>query len=181
MRAGRRRDWCELEVDGQVYEAVENVGDGYRAYTRRKVLVIAAVIIAAVVLAIISMALGSAGISPLEVIKALLGQADERTTQIVINIRLVRVLAAVVAGIGLSLAGCVMQAVLLNPLASDYTLGVSQGAAFGAAVAIVATGAGSMQSSGADAVLIRNPYLVTVAAFGGANRRHPGHTAPGEV
>ncbi len=168
MRAGRRRDWCELEVDGQVYEAVENVGDGYRAYTRRKVLVIAAVIIAAVVLAIISMALGSAGISPLEVIKALLGQADERTTQIVINIRLVRVLAAVVAGIGLSLAGCVMQAVLLNPLASDYTLGVSQGAAFGAAVAIVATGAGSMQSSGADAVLIRNPYLVTVAAFGGA-------------
>jgi iron complex transport system permease protein len=147
---------------------VEHVGEGYRAYTRRKVLVIAAVIAATVVLAIISMALGSAGVSPIDVLKALAGQADERTTQIVINIRLVRVLAAMVAGVGLSLAGCIMQGVLLNPLASDYTLGVSQGAAFGAAVAIVAMGAGSVQSSGADAVLIQNPYLVTVAAFAGA-------------
>ncbi len=148
--------------------SVEHVGEGYRAYTRRKVLVIAAVIAATVVLAIISMALGSAGVSPIDVLKALAGQADERTTQIVINIRLVRVLAAMVAGVGLSLAGCIMQGVLLNPLASDYTLGVSQGAAFGAAVAIVAMGAGSVQSSGADAVLIQNPYLVTVAAFAGA-------------
>jgi iron complex transport system permease protein len=151
-----------------VEASVEHVGEGYRAYTRRKVLVIAAVIAATVVLAIISMALGSAGVSPIDVLKALAGQADERTTQIVINIRLVRVLAAMVAGVGLSLAGCIMQGVLLNPLASDYTLGVSQGAAFGAAVAIVAMGAGSVQSSGADAVLIQNPYLVTVAAFAGA-------------
>lgn len=147
---------------------VEQVRDGYRGYTRRKVLVIAAVSAATLILAIISMALGSAGVSPLEVLKALVGQADERTTQIVINIRLVRVLAALVAGVGLSVAGCIMQGVLLNPLASDYTLGISQGAAFGAAVAIVTMGAGSVQSSGADAVLIKNPYLVTAAAFAGA-------------
>jgi iron complex transport system permease protein len=147
---------------------VESVQERYRGYTRRKTLVIGAVITATVVLAVISMALGSAGVSPLEVLKALVGKADSRTTQIVINIRLVRVLAALVAGVGLSVAGCIMQGVLLNPLASDYTLGISQGAAFGAAVAIVAMGAGSVQSTGADAVLIGNPYLVTMAAFAGA-------------
>jgi iron complex transport system permease protein len=140
----------------------------YLGYTRRKVLVIGSVIVATAALAVISMALGSAGVSPLDVLKALMGQADQRTTQIVINIRLVRILAALVAGIGLSVAGCIMQGVLLNPLASDYTLGISQGAAFGAAVAIVSMGAGSVQSSGADAVLIKNPYVVTVAALAGA-------------
>ncbi len=140
----------------------------YRAYTRRKALFIAGVIFATLALGVFSMTLGSAGVTPLEVLKALIGQADQRTAQIVIHIRLVRVLAAITAGIGLSVAGCVMQGVLLNPLASDYTLGVSQGAAFGAALAIVTMGAGSVQSTGADAVLIRNPYLVTVAAFAGA-------------
>lgn len=140
----------------------------YRAYTRRKALFIAGVIFATLALGVFSMTLGSAGVTPLEVLKALIGQADQRTAQIVIHIRLVRVLAAMTAGIGLSVAGCVMQGVLLNPLASDYTLGVSQGAAFGAALAIVTMGAGSVQSTGADAVLIRNPYLVTVAAFAGA-------------
>ena len=149
-------------------ELAESVSGSYRAYTRRKVLFIAGVTVATLALGVLSMTLGSAGISPLDVLKALVGQADQRTAQIVIHIRLVRVLAAVVAGIGLSVAGCVMQGVLLNPLASDYTLGVSQGAAFGAALAIVAMGAGSVQSTGADAVLIRNPYLVTVAAFAGA-------------
>lgn len=146
----------------------ESVSGSYRAYTRRKVLFIAGVAVATLALGVFSMTQGSAGVTPLQVLKALVGQADQRTTQIVVHIRLVRVLAAVVAGIGLSVAGCVMQGVLLNPLASDYTLGVSQGAAFGAALAIVAMGAGSVQSTGADAVIIRNPYLVTVAAFAGA-------------
>ncbi|NPV58651.1 MAG: iron ABC transporter permease [Actinobacteria bacterium] len=146
----------------------ESVRESYRVYTRRKVLFIAGVAVATLALGVFSMTLGSAGVTPLEVLKALVGQADQRTAQIVVHIRLVRVLAAVVAGIGLSVAGCIMQGVLLNPLASDYTLGVSQGAAFGAALAIVAMGAGSVQSTGADAVIIRNPYLVTVAAFVGA-------------
>ena len=45
-----------------------------------------------------------------------------------------------VAGAGLGLAGCILQAVLRNPLASASTLGVSQGATFGAAVAIIGLG-----------------------------------------
>lgn len=140
----------------------------YRAYTRHKVIVIAIIMAATAALAVVSMTLGSANVTPLDVLKAVFGLADESTTQIVVHIRLVRVLAALVAGAGLALAGCVMQGVLLNPLASDYTLGVSQGAAFGAAVAIVTMGAGSVRSAATDAVSISNPYAVTLAAFAGA-------------
>lgn len=145
-----------------------DAGREYSGHLVRKALVIAAVAAGAIVLAAISMGLGSAGVSPARVIKALLGRADQRTQQIILHIRLPRVFAALVAGTGLSVAGCVMQGLLLNPLASDYTLGVSQGAAFGAALGIVALGAGSVQSTSADAVIIRNPYLVTLFAFLGA-------------
>lgn len=150
-------------------EATELSAKGsYRLYIRRKITIIAFIVVCAAGLGVASMTLGSASLSPPDVFRALLGGADGSTTQIVVHIRLARALAALAAGAGLGLSGCVMQAVLLNPLASDYTLGVSQGAAFGAAVAIVLMGAGTVQSTGADAVLIRNPHLVTVAAFAGA-------------
>lgn len=144
------------------------LGDQYKGYTRKKILVILAVALAVVILGVIAMALGSADISPLEVLAVLFGKADQRTMQVVLNIRLPRVLAAIIAGIGLSVAGCIMQNVLSNPLASDYTLGISQGAAFGAAIAIVAMGAGSVRGTGAGAALTGNPYFVVGAAFVGA-------------
>ena len=53
------------------------------------------------------------------------------------DVRLPRILGAVVAGCGLAVAGGVFQALFGNPLASPYTLGVSNGAGFGAALAIV--------------------------------------------
>ncbi len=142
----------------------------YLGYTRRKVLVIAAIAAITILLGIVAMAMGSAGLSPSDVLKSIVGQGTSRTDQIVLHIRLPRVLAAFIAGMGLALAGCIMQNVLQNPLASDYTLGVSQGAAFGAAVAILAVGAGTVNAAGAgnDALLIRNPYLVTICAFAGA-------------
>ncbi|MFW6036178.1 MAG: FecCD family ABC transporter permease [Halothermotrichaceae bacterium] len=56
---------------------------------------------------------------------------------IVFNIRLPRVILAVIAGIALGTNGALMQSVLRNPLASPYTLGVSAGSAFGAGLTIV--------------------------------------------
>lgn len=144
------------------------LGDDYKKYARRKTLIIAAVVVLTLALAVVAMSLGSADLSPGRVMKALLGLADERTKQIVFNIRLPRVVAALVAGMGLSVAGCVMQNLLVNPLASDYTLGVSQGAAFGAAIGIVVLGAGTVEGGNVGAVLIRSPYIVTICAFVGA-------------
>ena len=69
-----------------------------------------------------------------ELIKGFFGMSVDLKINIVVqNNRLPRILTAILAGGGLGLAGCVLQAVLRNPLASSSTLGVSQGATFGAA------------------------------------------------
>ncbi|RLB07671.1 MAG: iron ABC transporter permease, partial [Deltaproteobacteria bacterium] len=53
------------------------------------------------------------------------------------DVRLPRILASVIVGAGLSICGAVFQALLLNPLADPYTLGISAGAAFGGSVALL--------------------------------------------
>lgn len=55
----------------------------------------------------------------------------------ILKLRLYRVMAGFVVGAGLSCAGVVLQAILRNPLAEPYVLGVSGGAGLGAAVAII--------------------------------------------
>ena len=52
------------------------------------------------------------------------------------EVRLPRILTAVLVGGGLAVAGCIFQSLLQNPLADPYTLGISSGAAFGASIAI---------------------------------------------
>ena len=54
----------------------------------------------------------------------------------VFELRLPRILCAAFTGAALSAAGVVFQAILQNPLADPYTLGISTGAAFGASLAI---------------------------------------------
>jgi iron complex transport system permease protein len=71
------------------------------------------------------------------------------------NLRLPRIILGIVAGIGLGLAGAVMQAILRNPLASPYTLGISSGAGFGASLAILA-GAGFV---GGKYLIIGNAFV----------------------
>ena len=84
-----------------------------------------------------------------ELIKGIFGQSsDKKINLIVRNNRLPRILTAILAGGGLGLAGCILQAVLRNPLASSSTLGVSQGATFGAAFAIVVLGLGATDRFG---------------------------------
>ena len=76
-------------------------------------------------------------------IDVLLGRASRASEVIFYNVRLPRTATAAVVGAVLALAGAVMQNVLRNPLASASTLGVSQGAAFGAALAITFFHAGT--------------------------------------
>jgi iron complex transport system permease protein len=66
---------------------------------------------------------------------------NESMSFIVENIRLPRVLAAIVAGSALALSGTILQNILKNPLASPFTVGVSQASAFGATFAIIVLGA----------------------------------------
>jgi iron complex transport system permease protein len=59
------------------------------------------------------------------------------TETIVMELRLPRVLGAVVVGAGLGISGAVLQGLLRNPLADPYVLGTASGAALGAAVGVL--------------------------------------------
>jgi len=61
---------------------------------------------------------------------------DDIHRAVILDIRLPRILAAVLVGAGLATAGAVFQGLLMNPLADPYTLGISTGAGFGATLAI---------------------------------------------
>ena len=61
---------------------------------------------------------------------------DDINRAVILDIRLPRILTAVLVGAGLATAGAVFQGLLMNPLADPYTLGVSTGAALGATLAI---------------------------------------------
>src|SRR5271155_5069596 len=75
-----------------------------------------------------------------DLIRVLLGQSRSISTEygmIVIDIRLPRILLGIFVGASLSVAGTSFQALLRNPLADPYVLGVSNGAALGVLVALL--------------------------------------------
>jgi iron complex transport system permease protein len=81
-------------------------------------------------------ALGTLVFSPLFGMKLIPFSAAGQEHEILFDIRIPRVLCAFVAGAMLSLSGMSFQALFRNPLATPFTLGVSSGAALGAAVFI---------------------------------------------
>lgn len=115
-------------------------------------------------LALLAISAGSADLSLKDVIMTLLGWGSKQSSIVVFNLRMPRIVTAIVAGIGLATVGCAMQSILRNPLASASTLGIAQGAAFGASFAIIVLGAG-MQNQTLDGITILNPYLVSICAF----------------
>lgn len=80
--------------------------------------------------------MGNASISILQAIKDLFHQQDSLHQTVVWNIRLPRVLLAVLVGATLGMAGAAMQGFLRNPLADPGILGVSSGAALGAVIVL---------------------------------------------
>lgn len=122
------------------------------AYRRNRVKSISFLIILALILlaaVLLSLRAGSYETPLAELVKGVFGlSADKKINIVIRNNRLPRICTAVLAGAGLGLAGCILQAVLRNPLASSSTLGVSQGASFGAAFAIVVLGIGSTKGVG---------------------------------
>lgn len=134
----------------------------HRARNLLCLLILCAVLLSAVLLSLYS---GSYDTPVLELIKGIFGAAaDPKINTVVQNMRLPRICTAVLGGAGLGVAGCVLQAVLRNPLASASTLGISQGAGFGAAFAIMVLGAG-LQGGSAAAMTYSNPVLISLCAF----------------
>ncbi len=120
-----------------------------------------------VITILLSLCSGSYDTPIWELIKGIFGQAADRRINLVVqNIRLPRICTALLAGGGLGLAGCILQAVLRNPLASASTLGVSQGATFGAAFAIVVLGMGSTSGFGIPLCAFLGSIAVALVILG---------------
>ena len=81
---------------------------------------------------------------------------------VVLQIRLPRIMGAIIVGFGLAICGCVMQAVLKNPLASPFTLGISAGAQFGVSVAAVF----GITILGGPYILIGNAFVFALICSG---------------
>lgn len=134
---------------------------------KKKIAVMAGLTAAVLVLAVTELLVGSSGLSVGECLDALLGRGETVAVRIMRYIRLPRLLAAMIAGAGLSAAGLVMQTVLGNPMASPSTLGVSNAAVFGANLSIIALAGGFLSTgnnlnsytAGAD------PFATSALAF----------------
>ncbi len=120
----------------------------YELHRKRSVLFLIFLFALLLVTFLLSLRAGAYDTPIWELIKGIFGMSDDRKINLVVqNNRLPRICTAILAGAGLGLAGCVLQAILHNPLASASTLGVSQGASFGAAIAIVVLGLGDSVSA----------------------------------
>jgi iron complex transport system permease protein len=142
------------------------IPDVYTRYIGRKILMVLLSAAGLALLSVYAISAGSVQIPIKEVIITLLGKTVSSRWDIIIwNIRLPQILAAIVAGAGLAVAGVVMQSILRNPLGSPFTLGISQAAAFGAAFSVMFLHGGSVQSGVSGAVAISNQYVTTGTAF----------------
>lgn len=116
---------------------------------------------------LLSLGLGAVTVAPLDTLAALgnmlgLTEAPGEVQVIIEQIRLPRTLMGLLVGVTLALTGAVMQGLFRNPLADPSLIGVSSGAALGAAVVIVL--GGWLFSAMPDALL---PYATVIGAFGG--------------
>jgi iron complex transport system permease protein len=121
---------------------------------------LAAGVVAVVAAAVAGLVIGPASLSPLQVVRELVGASsslDPQQVAIVEQIRLPRVVLGLVVGATLSLCGASYQGVFRNPLADPYLLGAAAGAGLGVTIVIVGTAEGSA-----------TPGLAPVAAFVGA-------------
>ena len=122
-------------------------------------------IVSTFIIFIISLYIGPTDVTIGEIFKNIFSVDGSWEGYVIHDIRLKRSIAAILAGIGLGVSGAVMQCVLKNPLGSPYTLGISNSAAFGAALGIMVLGGGIVTGQSVSSYIIENPYIVTISAF----------------
>ena len=124
-------------------------------------------LLAVLLMAAVCLFVGSSHMSVSECIRALLNKSTEANNRIIWKIRMPRVIAAIIAGAGLSVSGLIMQTNLNNSMASPSTLGVSNAAVFGANLSIIAFAGGFLDTGNhlANFDVGANPYSTSLMAF----------------
>jgi iron complex transport system permease protein len=96
---------------------------------QRTIIVLLSQFVLLLIIAVIGLSVGSVSISFSDVVNSFVNPTvvDAVNQTIILDIRLPRLLLAMIVGAGLSIAGVVFQALLRNPLAEPYILGISSG------------------------------------------------------
>ena len=118
-------------------------------------------------MSLVCLFVGSSNMSISDCFAALAKNGTAANVRIIWNIRIPRVLAAIIAGAGLSISGLIMQTTLNNSMASPSTLGVSNAAVFGANLSIIAFAGGFLATGNnvANFATGANPYATSLIAF----------------
>ncbi|MFW6153791.1 MAG: FecCD family ABC transporter permease [Planctomycetota bacterium] len=140
----------------------------YARHVKRKLLVGGGLVVLIAGAVALSLRTGAYPLGLGDIAAAVVGRADGATAHVFWNIRMPQALAALLAGGCLGLAGTAMQNVLRNPLASPFTLGISQGAVFGAVFAITVLGVGTAAAADAGPVATWHPHVIVLCALGGS-------------
>ena len=129
----------------------------YNAMIRRRVVLSATLFVALFALVILNIFIGSSDIKLKEIIIAIFLQEGEGHTVMIVNqIRLPMALMSVAVGAGLGMGGCEIQTILRNPIASPYTLGITNAATFGAAMGLIIN---------VNVVNVSEPLMITANSF----------------
>jgi len=106
------------------------------------------------------------------------GSAEHATRDIVLGIRLPRAVLAALVGAGLATSGALLQALLQNPLADPYVLGISGGAALGGVLALALGGGLWLGGAGVPVVAFAGALAASLLlyALAAAAGRAPAHS-----
>lgn len=137
---------------------------GARGLALRRLLVFWGLVLLLGVSLVLGVGQGTVQTGPLEVALALLGLHEN---PIITELRLPRVLAAMLVGAALGLSGAAFQGLFRNPLADPYLMGSAAGAAFGVTLAVSALG-GLSSAFAQHAVFAHVPASATLFGFLGA-------------
>lgn len=124
----------------------------------RAVLLALALLLACAALSVLALGLGAVRTPPADVVQVLLGRGDALTKQLVIDLRLPRILTALLTGAMFAASGAMLQGVIRNPLASPDIIGVGAGSGLAATIFLLAW-------PGAPAGGL--PWAALVGAWGG--------------
>lgn len=134
---------------------------------KRNAIANSSLLLALLVAAITSLSMGTVQVSPPDVLQALMGNADPMTAFVVNELRLSRVVAGLLSGAALAMAGCLMQTLARNRLATPGIIGIDNAATAFAVASVVGVGL----SLAPSAMALAGAACATAIAFGlaGAN------------
>jgi iron complex transport system permease protein len=139
---------------------------------RNRVAALVAAVALLAVAVVLGLAVGARPVAFDDVVRILVGATSRDTADAVavLDLRLPRTVAAIVAGAGLGVAGAVVQAVTRNPLADPGILGVTSGSAFAVALAVGFSGVTAASGWVWFSLIGAGLATVAVSLIGGAGR-----------